>query len=65
MIDLSKLSSRYRTRILDDSDVETILALCRGNPLFYEYGQARPTTDRIRADMKALTRFPDPNNRKT
>jgi len=52
MIDLLSLSSRYRTRILDDSDVDMILDLCRGNPQFYEYAQARPTAEQIRADMK-------------
>ena len=52
MIDLSSLSSRYRTRILDDSDVDMILELCRGNPQFYEYALALPTAEQIRADMK-------------
>ena len=52
MIDLSSLSSRYRTRILDDSDVDMILELCRGNPQFYEYARALPTAEQICTDMK-------------
>ncbi len=46
MIDLSKLSSRYSTRALDDSDVDIILDLCRENPLFNESALAQPTAQR-------------------
>ena len=51
MIDLSKLSSRYSTRILGESDVDIILELCRGNPQFYESIPAQPTAEEIRNDI--------------
>ena len=51
MIDLSKLSSRYSTRLLDESDIDIILDLCRGNPQFYESVPAQPTAEEIRNDM--------------
>ena len=37
MIDISRLSSRYRVRRMADSDAEDILRLCRGNALYYQY----------------------------
>lgn len=54
MIDLSKLSSRYSTRILDESNVDIILDLCRGNPQFYESVPAQPTAEEIRNDMTVI-----------
>lgn len=53
MIDISKLSNQYVTRLLDASDVNSILELCRQNTLFYEYTEARPTKEQILDDMKA------------
>ena len=43
---------RYNTRLLNSSDVETIIALCKGNPLFYEYTIARPTKENLLEDMR-------------
>lgn len=52
MIDISKLCSRYRVRVLVDSDVDMILRLCQHNTLFYEHTEARPTREQILSDMK-------------
>ena len=52
MIDIGRLSSRFAVRALTDADTEGILALCRGNPLFYRYTAARPDAERIRSDMR-------------
>jgi len=52
MIDISKLSSQYDIRVLGDADVDDILALCQGNPQFYEHTQAQPTREQIRSDMR-------------
>ncbi len=53
MIDILKLSSKYDVRILEGSDADEILGLCKQNTLFYEYTEARPTREDILNDMKA------------
>lgn len=52
MIDITKLSSRYTVRILEDSDIDDIVELCRQNTIFYKYTEARPTRENIQEDMK-------------
>ena len=52
MIDISKLSKKYSARILEDSDVEMLVEICKQNTVFYEYTEARPTKDNILDDMK-------------
>ena len=47
MIDITKFNKHYNTRSLNDSDVGMILELCRKNPLFYEYTEAKPTKEQI------------------
>lgn len=49
-----ELSARYAVRRLTEEDIEDILVLCAGNPLFYRYHPPRATCDSIRADMAAL-----------
>ena len=53
MIDISKLSKSYSIRIMDESDVEMLVEICKQNPIFYEYTEARPTEENILDDMKA------------
>lgn len=53
MIDISKLSKSYSVRILNESDVEMLVEICRKNTVFYEYTEARPTRENILDDMKA------------
>lgn len=53
MLNISKLSSKYHVRVLEDSDVDEILEICKQNTLFYEYTEARPTREDILNDMKA------------
>ena len=53
MIDISKLSKRYSVRVLEESDVETLVEICKQNTVFYEYTEARPTKENILNDMKA------------
>lgn len=52
MIDITRLSSRYKIRTLTDSDVDVTLDLCQHNTLFYEYTEARPAIEEIRNDMR-------------
>jgi len=53
MIDISKLSSRYVLRILEQSDVDMIVEICERNTIFYKYTEARPTKENILNDMQA------------
>lgn len=52
MIDVNRLSRRYRVRVLDVSDLEDIFELCQGNTLFYRYCEAQPTREQILSDMR-------------
>ena len=54
MIDVTKLSSQYSVRILEDSDADMILEICRQNTTFYKYTEARPDRETILEDMRAL-----------
>ena len=51
MIDISKISSSYDIRRMDDSDVDSILSFCRKNTQFYEYCEAEPTREQVLCDL--------------
>ena len=51
MIDVLKLSKKYDVRKMTDTDAESILNLCYGNTLFYEYSEANPTKEQILNDL--------------
>lgn len=51
MIEISKLSKCYSVRILEESDVEMLVEICRQNTVFYEHTEARPTRENILDDM--------------
>lgn len=53
MIDISKFSRCYPVCILEESDVDMILEICKQNATFYKYTEARPTKGNILDDMKA------------
>ncbi len=53
-MDYSSLSGTYEVRRLTEADVPAVLALCRGNPLFYRHCPPAPAVETIRADMAAL-----------
>lgn len=61
MIDIEKLSTKYNVRVLDESDEDAILALCRENTQFYEYCQAEPTREQILSDMHITPPGVDPS----
>lgn len=52
MIEVSKLSSRYTVRVLTEADAGEVIALCLGNPQYYEYAEARPKLEQVVADMR-------------
>ena len=49
-----EFSTRYRVRPLLEADIEQILKLCSGNPLYYEYCPPFVSAESIRSDMRAL-----------
>lgn len=51
---ITKLSSMYEVRRLSEEDVDAVVRLCSGNPLFYEYHPPVANRQSILADMKAL-----------
>ena len=51
MIDISRLSSRFRVRRMVDSDAEDILRLCRGNALYYQYCGFEASAAAILSDL--------------
>ena len=51
MINVLKLSTKYEVRKMGDSDAESILDLCSGNVLFYQYCEAKPTLEQILNDL--------------
>jgi len=51
---IEKLSKQYGVKQLTDTDVAAVVALCKENPMYYQYCPPFVTEDSIRADMKAL-----------
>lgn len=51
MIDISKLSSHYEIRRLDESDANEILGLCEKNTQFYRYCEASATREQVINDL--------------
>lgn len=54
MLQLQQLSDIYEVRRLGREDVPAVLALCQGNPLYYEYCPPAPSQEGILQDMEAL-----------
>ena len=51
MVDISKLSSKYDVRRLNDLHIDSIFEICKGNKLFYEYCEAEPTKEQVLHDL--------------
>ena len=63
MIDITKLSTRYNVYKLDDSDVDRILELCKGNPQYYRYTEAEPEREEILNDLHITPPGVDESNK--
>ena len=48
------LAPGYDIKPLTEEDIPAMLALCEGNPLFYQYCPPPPTAEGIRQDLTAL-----------
>ena len=51
---IEQLSKKYSVRKLTDTDVAAVYALCKENPLYYQYCPPFVTEEGIQADMQAL-----------
>ena len=51
MINIQELSKRYKVRRMGDTDAESILDLCSGNPQYYQYCEAEPTIEEVLNDL--------------
>ncbi len=53
-MDITKLSTTYRVCKLSENDIDSVLELCLGNPLFYQHCPPAATKESIAKDMVAL-----------
>ena len=51
MFDLSKLSTQYRVRYMNDSDADALLDFCQQNDQYYQYCGKQPSRDLILHDL--------------
>ena len=51
MFDLSKLSTQYRVRYMNDSDADALLAFCQKNDQYYRYCGKQPSRELILHDL--------------
>ena len=51
MLDVSKLNSHYKVRVITASDVDDVFIVYRLNPQFYQYTEAEPTREQVLYDM--------------
>ena len=54
MINFENFSTQYAVKRITQADIEQVLSLCRGNPMFYQHCPPFATKETILADMKAL-----------
>ena len=52
MFDINKFSNQYSVRFLKENDIDLVIDICNGDPLFYEYTIARPTKENLLEDMR-------------
>ncbi len=63
MIDISRLSSRFDIRMLDEGDADLVLSLCLDNPQFYRCCEAEPTREQVLSDMRLLPQGAAPEDK--
>ena len=54
MIDITKLSSVYDVRPIDEGKACDVLDIFKGNPQFFEYSDEEATEEQVRKDMRLL-----------
>ncbi len=53
-MDITRLSTTYQVCKLSENDIDSIFALCLGNPMFYQFCPPIATKESIARDMAAL-----------
>ncbi len=53
-MDITKLSTIYQVRELSEKDIDSVLELCLGNPMYYQHCPPAVTRKSIAHDMAAL-----------
>lgn len=53
-MDIIRLSNTYNVRLIGESDLSQLLALCRSNPLYYRHCPPAVCLEGLRSDMSAL-----------
>ncbi|MGX8833649.1 GNAT family N-acetyltransferase [Amedibacillus sp. YH-ame6] len=53
-MNVKALSTRFTVRKLSKDDISTVLILCKGNPLYYQFCPPAVSVDSIKSDMIAL-----------
>ena len=51
MIEVSRLSKKYKVRELIEDDIDSILKIYKENDLFFQYCKASPTKAQVLDDM--------------
>ena len=51
MIDITRLSSRYSVRLMQDSDADAILDFCLQNTQYYQYCSKQPSKELVLSDL--------------
>ena len=51
MIDITRLSSRYSIRLMQDSDADAILDFCLQNTQYYQYCSKQPSKELVLSDL--------------
>ncbi len=62
-MNIRELSARYAVRRLTQADIDAVLELMRGNPLFYAHCSPKPSRESIAADMRALPPRTEPKDK--
>ena len=53
-MEINNFSDKYKVKMLNETDLDNIYALCKGNPMYYEYCPPDVTKENILEDMFAL-----------
>lgn len=51
MLDITRFSGRYAVRFMRDCDADEMLAFCRQNTQFYQYGGKQPSRELMLSDL--------------
>lgn len=63
MIQFEELSREYAVRRLTEEDLPEVLALARGNPVYYEHLHEAPALETLREDMTKLPSHAAPEDK--